>query len=186
MAAIDDFLDLLAEATRQIGHDYIQLPVAGQEDENYRERVYCYELYHQLRTLWPKSLNKFSLAGEIDKAGHPPIRNGNLDRVKPDLLVHVPGNMECNLVVIEVKPANKAGEGFEKDLKTLTAFRRAANYENAIHLTYGSSGNGTKQIIEKAKDFQKKNPKVIDLNLFDFWYHSKVGNQASILQVKEV
>ena len=48
---IERFLKLLIEATARVPLHYFQLPVAEREDPIYRERVYCYELYHQLRTL---------------------------------------------------------------------------------------------------------------------------------------
>jgi len=38
----------MADASARIAADYFQLPVAD-ADSVYRERVYCYELYHQLR-----------------------------------------------------------------------------------------------------------------------------------------
>lgn len=90
-----NFEPLLQEATSKIGYNYFQLPIDGQEDPIYRERVYCYELYHQLRSIWPKDC-EYELSGEVDKSGHPLIRGNNLDRIKPDFLVHVPGDMQGN------------------------------------------------------------------------------------------
>ena len=87
-------------ASSLVDEDYIQLPVADSEDLEYRERVYCYELYHQWRMHWPKNF-PFSLSGELDKSGHPLIR----DKSKPDFLVHIPGQM-TNLLIVEVKPKN--------------------------------------------------------------------------------
>jgi hypothetical protein len=34
------------------------------------------------------------------------VRGARLDNVKPDLLVHVPGKMDHNLVVVEIKAAS--------------------------------------------------------------------------------
>lgn len=80
---------LLAKASAAISQNYFMLPVAHYAGEEplvqYRERVYAYELYHQLRVLWPDW--KYSLAGEVDKSGHPVIRGGELDKAKPDLLI---------------------------------------------------------------------------------------------------
>jgi hypothetical protein len=55
--------ELLTAASVRIGPEYFQLPVAD-ADAVYRKRVYCYELYHQLRCL-PEGF-PFSLGGEID------------------------------------------------------------------------------------------------------------------------
>ena len=127
---------LIANATERIERNYFQLPIDGKEDPIYRERAYCYELYHQLRCLWP-TRTKYELSGEVDKEGHPLIRGNNLDRTKPDLLVHIPGDMGGNHTIIEVKPVTAKLAGIAKDLKTLTAFRRHANYQKAIYLFYG-------------------------------------------------
>lgn len=182
MDAIDGFKNLLTESTAQIKEEYIQLPVAGQEDNAYRERVYCYELYHQLRSHWPQSLDVFSLSGEVDKSGHGRIRGNNLDRRKPDLLVHVPGGMDNNLVIIEVKPANGDYHGLEKDLETLTAFRKSAKYQHAIHLTYNENNPGGKDIIMKARDIQKRNLENVDLQVIEFWYHGGPGRGAYCIE----
>jgi hypothetical protein len=72
----------------------MQLSVAGAEARVYRERVYCYELYHQWRCQWAND-SRFELSGEADKIGDPIIRRN----AKPDFLVHVPGEMQ-NLLVL--------------------------------------------------------------------------------------
>ncbi len=43
---------LLQLATARVPHLYFQVELDG-GDPVYRERVYCYELYHQLRCHWP-------------------------------------------------------------------------------------------------------------------------------------
>ena len=48
-------------------------------EPEYRERVYCYEHYNRWRCHWPDGY-PYSLAGEIDKHGHPIIRGA----AKPD------------------------------------------------------------------------------------------------------
>ena len=103
---INLFRALLVAATDKIHRTYFHLPIDGSNLPIYRERVYCYELYHQLRTIWPDDY-PFSLGGEVDKSGHPLFRDHpKLRDAKPDLLVHQPGNMDGNLVVLEVKPVN--------------------------------------------------------------------------------
>lgn len=46
---METFVKILRKATANIPPEYFQLPIAGREDPIYRERVYCYELYHQMR-----------------------------------------------------------------------------------------------------------------------------------------
>lgn len=140
------FDDLLERATQQVSHDYFQVPIAGRANPIYRERVYCYELYHQLRTIWP-DYSGFSLGGEVDKSGHPLIRGNSLDNRKPDFLVHVPGSMQNNFVVMEVKPISARKTSIQKDIRTLSAFVTHANYERALYLFYGRSEHGKGTVI---------------------------------------
>jgi hypothetical protein len=122
-------------ATRKIESIYFQLKVAGIENPKYLERVYCYELYHQMRLYWPKVPHK--LTGEIDKGSNPRVREGVLNRSKPDFTIHVPGDMEDNLLVIEVKARDPVNYEVQRDLQKLSEFRRSAQYEAAYYLTYG-------------------------------------------------
>ncbi|HSY48261.1 MAG TPA: hypothetical protein VLC46_05575 [Thermoanaerobaculia bacterium] len=147
---MDDDLKTVTEwllaASSEVGADFMHLPVAGRERAAYRERVYCYELYHRWRSSWDNTF-QYSLAGEVDKSGHPLIR-GN---AKPDFLVHVPG-MARNLLVVEVKPANAALGKMVKDLKTLTRFRRdlgGHNYHAAYLWIYGLDRSGWRRVREQ-------------------------------------
>ena len=135
---------IIREAAAAIDVIYFQLPVDG-GDPVYRERVYCYELYHQMRAVWPQDA-QFSLNGEVDKRAHPLWGRIQARIAAPDLLVHTPGHMDGNHCVIEVKPSNARREGIEKDLLTLSQFRDRAGYERAILLFYGS----IPQVLEAA------------------------------------
>ncbi len=134
----DYFMRCLMKAGAKIEHHYFQLPVAGSEEPMIRERVYCYELYHQLRNALGDDF-PYKLDGEVDKEGHPIIRP-KLGPKKPDFIVHVPRKMNQNLVVIEVKPVtvkNRINE-LRKDLKTLRRFIDRARYYRAIMFVYGN------------------------------------------------
>lgn len=136
----------LLKAVENIDPHYFQLPIAGDEEPIYRERVYCYELYHQLRcTLgdgYPYKLN-----GEVDKSGHPIIRSAQ----KPDFIIHQPGDMEPNLVVIEVKPVTVKDRINElrEDFGTLKWFLDNANYYRAVMLIYGNVNDNLPKNIEE-------------------------------------
>lgn len=132
------FLKCLMKAIKNIDTYYFQLSVAGSDQLIYRERVYCYELYHQLRLLLGDDF-PYKLDGELDKRGHLIISGGK----KPDFVIHVPGKMEQNLVVIEVKTVNvkdKINE-LRKDFGKLKMFISNANYYRAIMLIYGNIKN---------------------------------------------
>jgi hypothetical protein len=178
---MEDFDQILSDATAKVATPYMQLPVAGMEDPIYRERVYCYELYHQLRNLWPTNCF-YSLGGEVDKKNHPLIRGNNLDGVKPDLLVHQPGDMGGNYAVIEVKPVLVRNAGLKKDLRTLTAFRRHGEYARALLLVYGDAAD-IQPLLQRAQILaHRDNGNSIDLNCIEIWWHRLSGQPAERYQ----
>jgi hypothetical protein len=77
---VETFRNLLTAATQLVDAEYFLLPVADQNGGEpiiqYRERVYSYELYHQLRVKWPHW--DYSLGGEVDKRKHPVIHGQGL------------------------------------------------------------------------------------------------------------
>jgi hypothetical protein len=133
---MEQLTDILVDATAHIEPVYFRLPIDG-GGPIYRERVYCYELYHQMRLRWPRDA-RFTLNGEVDKIAHPILSKLGADYAKPDLLVHGPGDMRRNHAIIEVKSLMADHEGIRKDLNTLQLFRTEVGYERAIHLIYGS------------------------------------------------
>jgi len=146
------FMKRLTDAGAKMESHYFQLPVAGSEESIFRERVYCYELYHQLRNVLGNDF-PYKLDGEVDKAGHPIIRK-KLGAKKPDFIVHVPGTMRRNLVVIEVKPVNVKDEisKLEDDIETLKNFIKEAQYHRAIMLIYGDGRQDLPtEIVTKAE-----------------------------------
>lgn len=179
-----ELTEILRSATRKVGEKYFQLPIAGSEDLIYRERVYCYELYHQMRSRWPKN-SKFTLGGEVDKSGHRLIRGNGLDKRKPDFLIHIPGNMGNNYAVIEVKPINAKRNDLNKDIKTLTAFRRHAKYERAIYLIYGDDST-SKIVSELNKIAREDGGKNVDISLIELWWHKRVGHSAEQVKLNQV
>jgi hypothetical protein len=174
--ALAQITELLIEATKQIAPLYFQLPVAGLEEPIFRERVYCYELYHQMRLLWPDV--PYRVTGEIDKTGHPWIYGNELDRSKPDFTIHVPGYMSDNLLVIEVKSPNPTDEQIVTDLRKLTGYCRKADYFAAYYLIYGRN-------VESAQEFAatcvalSANDATIDLLRITLFTHPAAYTPAS-------
>ena len=162
------FIEILREATSRIEQEYFLLPVAGSDDAIYKERIYCYELYHRLREGFEKNRFPYSLAGEVDKNGHL-IIYPKIGAKKPDLIVHVPGIMNKNLVAIEVKPINARLQDLKKDLKTLIGFLTAANYPMAMQLIYG----GPEEIFKgRIKYAFKKEMLRFSNSLYLFWHEA--------------
>ena len=110
---MQELTGILEAATAGIGPTYFRLSIDG-GDPIYRERVYCYELYHQMRQRWPSS-SEFFLNGEIDKAAHPILRQLGATNTKPDLLIHRPGYMSGNHAIVEVKHCRTSPKGIAKD-----------------------------------------------------------------------
>jgi len=136
-----------------------------------RERVYCYELYHQMRCHWPDE-EGYTLNGELDKAAHPVLSGLGLGKLKPDFLVHRPGDMRGNHAVIEVKCSNARMQGLNKDIETLTRFRRAAGYKRAILLVFGASAERRiNQVNTVAANLR-------DLPTIELWVHKAPGEEA--------
>ena len=171
---IQRLVQMLSVAASEITSEYFQLPIVG-ADAVYRERVYCYELYHQLRCLW--AAFPFSLGGEVDKAGHPHFQDGPYAQAKPDFLVHVPGEMQRNLAAVEVKPATAGIDALRKDLQKLTWFCCHAQYFRGLLLVYGEAGEKSKlqEKLRSAADQQVDRAVVMTL------YHRNVGQHAETI-----
>ena len=117
-----------------------------------------------MRIHWPEGC-VYSLAGEVDKAGHPLVRGNGLYRVKPDFLVHVPGDMKRNYAVVEVKPANASPNGVDKDIEKLKNFIGYAEYERGILLVYGKKFDALQKQLRKVLLQGSKE--------IDIWIHSQ-------------
>jgi len=175
---IDRFLNILQAATAQVSQPFFQLPVAGQEDPIYRERVYCYELYHQMRTLLEAlaeadPLREFVLNAEIDKQGHLFI-----EPHMPDFVFHVPGTMEHNLVVVEVKPVTAAADKIQKDIRTLEHFvSDRGRYSLGVELVYGDRN-------DEFGKFEVAFREVANVN-FQLFRHRRPGEPATMVYPPE-
>jgi len=134
------------QAAARIAPEYFLMPIHN-ADARYRECVYCYELYHQLRRQWQPNCPYF-LNGEVDKGGHPYFPH---DRraPKPDFVVHIPGTNH-NYAVIEVKSREVANEdNIRTDIAKLVRFR-GFGYQRALYLLYGMTPTQARHRIERA------------------------------------
>ncbi len=140
---------LIKRATAKISDTYFLLHVVDGEDK-YRERVYAYELYHQMRMRWASK--RFFLNGEVDKKGHPRFPDSG---PQPDLIIHEPGT-DNNEAVFEIKSCNAQNKGIIDDLRKLHELRELIHYKRAIYLIYGTTaGDRAKQIV-KRKEYSNK------------------------------
>ncbi|MET0438064.1 MAG: methionyl-tRNA formyltransferase-like protein [Devosia sp.] len=165
---------VLEIATAAIEAKYFNLPIDG-GSPIYRERVYCYELYHQLRRQWPIG-TPFSVNGEIDKKGHLQVQATGARAASPDFLVHIPGSMSGNHAIIEVKPGNGKLHGIRKDLRTLTEFQEKVGYQRAIYLFYGHFPERKVNTAVAGLVAERG----VALPAIEFWLHASPGPPASL------
>ena len=150
------------KAITLIDEKYISVSMYKLPDKRYRERVYCYELYHQLRKLLDDNY-EYMLDGELDKKAHPIIEK-NIGAKIPDFIVHYRSNMEHNLAIIEVKPiksVNASLSNLKDDLDKIIDFIKIAEYHYGIMLIYSNGFDEINEKIveafkEKTKDYSKK------------------------------
>ncbi len=166
-----EFTNILRAATAGVEMKYFHLNIDG-GNPIFRERVYCYELYHQMRKHWPED-SQYVLNGELDKRAHPILRELGADHVTPDFLVHTPGAMKGNYAIIEVKHST-ASDGIRKDLAALDLFVQKIGYQRAIYLVYGPDANerGIRKIESVAAEFNELVP-------IEVWLHKTVGQAAT-------
>jgi len=184
MNIIQNFDRILKEATEKIHSRYILVPtVAGHK---YRERVYCYELYHQLRILWPSS-NTHILNGELDKTQNPVFTNEKVKNIKPDFLVHTPGGWTQtktrNYIAIEVKPGAANLGDIRSDIKTLNDIMVIAGYTRGMLLIYYHEtmpDKWAKQLKLLIRRLHKIAREHTSERSIEVWTHL-CGTQASIL-----
>lgn len=134
----NQLISIISEWIVNIGEEYFNFPVAGMDYTIQRERVYCSELYYQIRSRIAKI--NYTVNSEPNKINHPYIEEycGPID---PDLIIHRPGSMssEDNLAVIEVK--RSTGDltgGIIKDIETINCMTTIPNgYFGGIIIIYG-------------------------------------------------
>ncbi len=156
-------LQAIATASREIGPDYFLLPIAGRDRPIKRERVYCYELYHQLRVALRGS--HLTLTGEPDKRGHLDFPN-----INPDLILHLPGNHGENSAVIEIE-CRLGQKHLTKDLRNLKTMRDRG-YQTLVLLLFAARLVPWPRLEKAAEDAE------IDLGEIVVLHHRLAGQQA--------
>ena len=135
---VESFIQLIRDALENVGDEYYKLTTTYRTLGIIRERVFCYELYHQMRLVQSeRGLNDVQIHGEIDKSGH--IAFDRNARKNPDFVFHIPGMMQGNAIVVEVKGKLEGTyqEGVYKDIVTLSKFTNNNNtFTNRAYSLY--------------------------------------------------
>lgn len=106
MDNINQIYTLITQAFDNVPKSFYRLNMAKTSEMITRERVFCYELYHQLRLLQTSETSWFDIHGEIDKRGF--FDWDKTDWKNPDFIFHISGESK-NLIVVEVKGEIEAG-----------------------------------------------------------------------------
>ena len=169
------FLESVRIATRLIKPPYFCIPLHGLAEQKYRERVYCYELYHQLRCCTRQDV-WCVLSGAKTQLPLPIFRR-LFNRTMPDFLLHVPSEMGANVVVMNINPITARSQDIERDVKALKRFTTArASSRQAICLIYGD-GESLDQFLSRMREavFAKE-------SLIVMW-HRHPGESADVVRV---
>ena len=134
------YIDHLKEALLKVEGDYFRLVTTYNSEGIVRERVFCYELYHQIRLrianqVLPAEYTPVRLHGESRKQGHPDF--DKRDQKDPDFIFHAPGTHNQNILVVEVK-GELTAEGISKDFATLTTFLKY-QYQAGVFILFNHS-----------------------------------------------
>ncbi|WP_090138396.1 hypothetical protein [Limnohabitans sp. DM1] len=137
---MNKFYDILVAATENISRQYFSTKIIVDDyiKSVYRERIYCYELYHQIRLKLKCDLT-MGFYGEYDKSGSSLYERSALNRIKPDFLIHSPGNVEENLLAMEVKSSDAKRRDIKSDINKLIKLKESHNFKFCIYLIYGDN-----------------------------------------------
>lgn len=141
------YLDLIKEALSTIDAGYFRLATTYEPSGITRERIFCYELYHQIRSRMPEGC-PLTLNGEIDKRGH--IEFDRKDQKNPDFVFHIPGTMEGNTLLVEVKGTlDYSVKDITDDLETALRFVSKYRYVAGLFILYN---HNLRELRAKIKD----------------------------------
>lgn len=148
---VDEYLNLIKEALDYVTDPYYNLKTTYEPSGIVRERVFCYELYHQMRRIQENTRqNKLTLNGEIDKRGHKKF--ARKDQKNPDFVLHIPGEMIGNTIIVEVKGQIEPN-GCLKDFKTIKLFLHSYEYKLGVFILYNHT---IQELREKLLDRLKR------------------------------
>lgn len=163
--AVTPYIDLVKVALAHVAPDYYQLPTTYSLAGVTRERIFCYELYHQIR-LHMSPRHSLSLHGEIDKRGHRDFVK--TDRANPDFVFHIPGTHAHNTLVMEVKGVigPKYRRAIGKDFNTLLSFTSKYQYKAGIFILFGYTFDDLMHFFSKELTALRDQPGANTIHIF--------------------
>lgn len=166
---------MLEKATCRIGECYFESNITDKNSKIkkiFRERIYCYELYHQMRILWPQE-EPLVLHGEYDKTGSQFFAGTSVKGVKPDFLIHKAGDTNNNVLAMEVKAVTAKLMDIKCDLEKLSLMQSEAGYTLTVFLLFGENAKEIAKNIQALRSEWR-----IDSNT-EIWAHEKWNTAAT-------
>lgn len=142
---IKSFILKLINALNNIEKEYYFVEISYKKGGIARERVFCYELYHQLRNVLGEDF-PFTLHGELSKRGHEEI--DLLNQKIPDFLIHIPGKWDNNEVIIEVKN-QISQDAIKEDIQKIVSFLKNVHYHHGILIIYNFSFKDSIEVFKE-------------------------------------
>jgi hypothetical protein len=137
-------LDALQEALSNLDWDFVtpsRIDYSGATpvkiaEQTWQERLFAYEIYHQLRLLWAEhpALRAHCVIHAEVRKGYQNIANFDY---MPDFLFHLPQPGQ-NRAVAEVKLAARSSTDIAADLTKLCHFHEEFEYDDLIEILVGS------------------------------------------------
>jgi hypothetical protein len=160
-------INIIIKSIAKINEEYFNFPVAGEQNPIQRERVFCGELYHQIRLNLEEL--PYSVNNEPDKNRHPIIEE-QCGAINPDLIIHKLGEMtsESNLALIEVKRSKgNLTDGILKDMKTINCMTTIQyGYFGGIIIVFGELSEVKKRnLINRINEVKHEKTKKLILIL---------------------
>ncbi len=190
-SSFENYLERLTDSCRAVEKLYFHVPLVTEisdEEEfkavlGYRERVYCYELYHQLRLrigAETSSEGRLYLNAEMDKSGT--VYKNWVGRRKPDFILHRPGEGGHNIGITEVKPIVSDIKEMEADMKKLKEFLdpKGMNYFGAVALIFGNADGLIGEVEKRLATYFGKYWSV----RFKALWHRKPGERPEVWDKK--
>ena len=139
-------LDTLEDALKNLDWKFITPSRCNYKDneqtpidlkiQKWQERMFAYELYHQLRVRWdanPELQKEFVIHAEVRKAYQ---RIKDFDWM-PDFIFHLP-NSGNNVAVVEIKRASQPYNQIFDDIRKLWEFKQRLGYLHTIEILFGT------------------------------------------------
>lgn len=162
-AHLQEYHALLRHSLLQVDASYFRLLTTYRRLGIVRERLFCYELYHQMRNLMTQH-HILSLHGEIDKRGHTDFAQQH--RRNPDFVFHIPGTHEGNLIVVEVKGELTKRNQVHKDFETLLVFASSYGYKSGVFILYNHTLGEFDEWFGAELSILAGHPSADDVNIF--------------------